>query len=219
VTETSRSASQFRTPRKITRSELERTISDWQEILSVTVATAVIPGSAPRLHLVPKEEQMLKFLFSRIPEDIAQPTILLIDDDRDIRTVTNLVLLTQGMGNIVEASTGREGIEAARTHRPNAILLDMKLPDLSGETVLQLLRADPWTRDIPIILFTAFAGDLTRLRALRATDIVVKPFHPQRLCDVIRRALGSRSTGSVQVAVNAAVSKAAVSAVTTGATA
>ena len=162
---------------------------------------------------------MLKFLFSRIPEDIAQPKILLIDDDRDIRTVTNLVLLTQGMGNVVEASTGREGIETARMHRPNAILLDMKLPDLSGETVLQLLRADPWTRDIPVILFTAFAADLDRLRALGATDIVVKPFHPHKLCDVIRRALGSRSAGSVPISVNAAVSKAAVSAITTGASA
>lgn len=162
---------------------------------------------------------MLKFLFSRIPEEIAQPKILLIDDDRDIRTVTNLVLLTQGMGNVVEASTGREGIETARMHRPNAILLDMKLPDLSGETVLQLLRADPWTRDIPVILFTAFAADLDRLRALGATDIVVKPFHPHKLCDVISRAFGSRSAGSVPISVNAAVSKAAVSAITTGASA
>jgi CheY-like chemotaxis protein len=161
---------------------------------------------------------MLKFLFSRIPEDIAQPKILLIDDDRDIRTITNLVLLTQGMGNVAEASTGREGIEAARTYRPNAILLDMRLPDLSGETVLQLLRADPWTRDIPVILFTAFAGDLDRLRTLGATDIVVKPFHPQKMCDVIGRALRSRSTGDVRVQVNAAVSKTAVPSMTTGAT-
>jgi len=163
---------------------------------------------------------MLKFLFSRIPEDIAQPKILLIDDDRDIRTITNLVLLTQGMGNVVEASTGREGIEAARTYRPNAILLDLRLPDLSGETVLQLLRADPWTRDIPVILFTAFAGDLDSLRALGTTDIVVKPFQPQKLCDVIARALRSRSTGDVRVHVNAGVSKAAaVPSMTTGATA
>jgi DNA-binding response OmpR family regulator len=146
---------------------------------------------------------MLKFLFSRIPEDIAQPKILLIDDDRDIRTITNLVLLTQGMGNVVE---------------PNAILLDMRLPDLSGETVLQLLRADPWTRDIPVILFTAFAGDLDRLRTLGATDIVVKPFHPQKMCDAIGRALRSRSTGDVRVHVNAAVSKTAVPSMTTGST-
>jgi len=161
---------------------------------------------------------MLKFLFSRIPEDIAQPKILLIDDDRDIRTITNLVLLTQGMGNVAEASTGREGIEAARTYRPNAILLDMRLPDLSGETVLQLLRADPWTRDIPVILFTAFAGDLDRLRTLGATDIVVKPFHPKKMCDAIGRALRSRSTGDVRFHVNAAVSKTAVPSMTTGST-
>jgi CheY-like chemotaxis protein len=162
---------------------------------------------------------MLKFLFSRIPENIAQqPNILLIDDDRDIRTVTNLVLLTQGIRNVIEASTGREGIEAARSHRPDAILLDMKLPDLSGETVLKLLRADPWTRDIPVMLFTAFAGDLSRLRALDVTEIVLKPFQPQRLCDVIRRSLGSGNSGSMRTPVNP-VSKGSVSHVTAGATA
>jgi CheY-like chemotaxis protein len=97
------------------------------------------------------------------------------------------------LGNVLEAGTGREGIEIARTQRPDVIVLDMKLPDIGGETVLQLLRADPWTRHIPVILFTAFAGDPDRLRALRVSDIVLKPFHAQRLCDVIRRALALRS--------------------------
>jgi CheY-like chemotaxis protein len=162
-----------------------------------------------------KKEQMLKFLFSRIPEDIARPNILLIDDDRDIRTVTNLALLTHGLGNVLEAGTGLEGIEAARTHRPDVILLDMKLPDISGETVLQLLRADPWTRDVPIILFTAFAGDLNRLRALRLSDIVLKPFHPQRLCDVVRRVLASSiGAGEIRMPVNAALTRAASAAAT-----
>jgi two-component system, OmpR family, alkaline phosphatase synthesis response regulator PhoP len=216
VTETSRPASQFRTPREITRSRLKSRFSDWREILLLYRRNcSLIPGSAPNLHLVPNEEQMLKFLFSRIPEDIAQPSILLIDDDRDIRTVTNLVLLAQCIGNVIKAGTGREGIEAARTHRPDAILLDMNLPDLSGETVLQLLRADPWTRDIPVILFIAFAGDLGRLQTLGVIDIVAKPFHPQRLCDVIHRVFGSRSTGN-NIPVNAAVTKARISAVTTG---
>jgi CheY-like chemotaxis protein len=156
---------------------------------------------------------MLKFLFSRIPEDIAQPKILLIDDDRDIRTITHLVLLTQGVGDVLEASTGREGIEAARMQRPDVILLDMKLPDLSGETVLQLLRADPWTRDVPIILFTAFAGDLSRLHKFHISDIVRKPFRALTLCDVTRRALASRGgRGNTRVPLNATVTRAVAAA-------
>jgi two-component system KDP operon response regulator KdpE len=163
---------------------------------------------------------MLKFLFSRIPEDIAQPNILLIDDDRDICTVANLVLLTQGVGNVLEAATGREGIEIARTQRPDVIVLDMKLPDIGGETVLQLLRADPWTRDIPVILFTAFAGDPDRLRALRVSDIVMKPFQAQTLCEVIRRALASRSdTRNLRMPLNGAMATMAATPVATGATA
>jgi CheY-like chemotaxis protein len=135
---------------------------------------------------------MLKFLFSRIPVEMAQPRILLIDDDRDIRTVTSLVLLTQKVGEVLEAGSGQEGIEAARTRQPDVILLDMRLPDIGGEMVLQLLRTDPWTRDIPVVLFTAFAGDLNRLKSLKVSDIVLKPFHAQNLCNVIRRVLDSR---------------------------
>jgi two-component system, OmpR family, alkaline phosphatase synthesis response regulator PhoP len=135
---------------------------------------------------------MLKFLFSRIPEEIAQPCILLIDDDRDIRTVTSMVLLSQHIGDVIEASSGEEGIEAARTRRPDVILLDMRMPDMNGETVLRLLQTDPWTRDIPIVLFTGYAGDSNRLKTLRVSGIVMKPFQPQHLCEVIRDVLHAR---------------------------
>ena len=132
---------------------------------------------------------MLKYLFSRIPQDMGRPNILLVDDDRDIRTVTSLVLMTSGIGNVHEASSGREGLEMARRQRPDVILLDMKLPDMGGETVLQLLKADPWTQEIPVVLFTANAK-ASHLRNLAVAGIVLKPFHPVELCDVIRRALG-----------------------------
>ena len=135
---------------------------------------------------------MLKFLFSRIPERISQPKILLVDDDRDIRTITNLVLLTHNLGEVVEASSGQEGIDAARAERPDVILLDLQMPDMNGETVLQLLRTDPWTRDIPVVLFTASTRDQKRLRKLDVNNIVLKPFHPEHLCNVIRGILESQ---------------------------
>jgi CheY-like chemotaxis protein len=85
---------------------------------------------------------------------------------------------------------------------------------------LQLLRADPWTRDIPVILFTAFAGDPDRLRALRVSDIVLKPFQAQTLCEVIRRALASRSdTRNLRMPLNAAMATMGASPAATGATA
>lgn len=132
---------------------------------------------------------MLKFLLSRIPDDMApRPNILLIDDDRDIRTVTNLVLMTSGLGLVQEASSGREGLAMAQKQRPDVILLDMKLPDIGGEAVLKLLKTDPWTRDIPVVLFTANPKQ-NQLRSLPVADVILKPFHPPELCAAIRGAL------------------------------
>lgn len=133
---------------------------------------------------------MLKFLLSRIPHDVAKSSLLLIDDDRDIRTVTSLVLMTRGgIGTVHEAATGREGLRMARHHRPSVILLDVGLPDMKGETVLQLLKADPWTSHIPVVFFTARAREHQRLCALQAADTVLKPFDPEQLCATVTRAL------------------------------
>jgi CheY-like chemotaxis protein len=77
----------------------------------------------------------------------------------------------------------------AREHQPDVILLDFKLPDLSGERVLQSLKADPRTRDIPVVFFTAHAMNRHLLRALPIAGLVLKPFQPQELCDVVRRAI------------------------------
>jgi CheY-like chemotaxis protein len=139
---------------------------------------------------------MLNFL-SRTPATPARPNILLVDDDRDIRTVTNLVLMTNGLGTALEAASGQEGLTMAREHRPNVILLDFKLPDLSGERVLQSLKADPRTRDIPVVFFTAHAMERHLLRAFPIAGLVLKPFQPQELCDVMRRAIkGVSSQGA-----------------------
>ncbi|HEY3988903.1 MAG TPA: response regulator [Acidobacteriaceae bacterium] len=133
---------------------------------------------------------MLNFLLRRIPDETSQPNILLIDDDRDIRTVTNLVLMTSGIGTIHEAASGQEGLEMARQIRPDVILLDIKLPDIGGETVLQLLKMDPWTREIPVVLFSAQTKNHENLQAWPVADVVSKPFYPQHLCESVCRALG-----------------------------
>ena len=136
---------------------------------------------------------MLKFLFSRIPPETGWPNILLVDDDNDIRTVTSLVLLTNQLGTVHEAATGQQGLHMARQQRPDIILLDIGLPDMGGETVLQLLKADPWTCEIPVILFTAYSNEQRRLRTLPVAGLVLKPFQPETLCDLVRRTLANKS--------------------------
>ena len=137
---------------------------------------------------------MLKFWFRGTPEKTAKPNILLIDDSEDVRAVTRVVLDIQGVGDLLDAASGQAGLDIARTQQPDVILLDLRLPDMSGESVLQLLKANPLTRDIPVILFTAFAGDLDILKKLPVSDIVLKPFDMQRLCAVVRRTLASPSS-------------------------
>lgn len=132
---------------------------------------------------------MLDFLFSRIPEEPVRRKVLLVDDDRDIRTVTSMVLATRGVGAVHEAATGREGLELARSQQPDLILLDIALPDISGETVVQLLRVDPLTRDIPIVFFTASLDGLRRMQELRVAAVVLKPFDPQQLCSLLERVM------------------------------
>ena len=83
----------------------------------------------------------------------------------------------------------------ARHHRPSLILLDVGLPDMKGETVLQLLKADPWTSFIPVVFFTARARDQQRLCALQAADTVLKPFDPEHLCATVRRVLQAAQAG------------------------
>jgi CheY-like chemotaxis protein len=132
---------------------------------------------------------MLNFLFRRIPQEPVRAKVLLVDDDRDIRTVTSMVLSTRGIGTVHEAGTGREGLRLAREHQPDLILLDVVLPDISGETVLQLLRVDPLTQHIPVVFFTASTEGYSRLRTLPACDVVLKPFDPERLCAIAERAM------------------------------
>jgi CheY-like chemotaxis protein len=78
---------------------------------------------------------------------------------------------------VVAAMQGRLGVDLAREHRPALILLDLHLPDIGGEHVLQLLRADPATASIPVIMVSADAtpGQAQRLLAAGATAFLTKP--------------------------------------------
>ncbi len=113
------------------------------------------------------------------PALIAGPlrTLLLIDDNpANLQLVARMLELRPGI-TILVAQQGGQGLELAQAHRPDLILLDLQLPDLSGEQVLQRLLDDPATARIPVVIFSADAtpGQQTRLRAAGATDYLTKP--------------------------------------------
>ncbi len=109
-------------------------------------------------------------------------TVLVVDDEKDILDVVEFNLTQSGF-NVHVAPDGRTAVEFAREHKPDLILLDLMLPDLSGTEVLRLLRANPSTRDIPIVFLTARGEEIDRIVGfeLGADDYVTKPFSVREL--------------------------------------
>jgi len=114
-------------------------------------------------------------------------TILLIDDEDDIREVATLTLETMGDFVVTSASSGEAGIECATRELPDAILLDVMMPELDGPSTLARLRAIAGTRDIPVIFLTAKvqAVDRRHLADLGAAGIIAKPFDPMTLAEEV----------------------------------
>ncbi|GIV95351.1 MAG: hypothetical protein KatS3mg057_0008 [Herpetosiphonaceae bacterium] len=82
---------------------------------------------------------------------------------------------------------GQLALELAREHQPDLILLDLHLPDLSGEAILRLLQAQPQTREIPVVVLSADAAPLQmeRMRDLGARAYISKPFEIRRLINLL----------------------------------
>ncbi len=95
-------------------------------------------------------------------------------------------------------SSGLAALEVARTEQPKLILLDMMLPDISGIEVCRLLRADPRTQHIPVVIITATGDRASRLRALEAgaDEFLTKPLNEVILLARIRSLLRARETES-----------------------
>ena len=117
--------------------------------------------------------------------------ILLVDDENDIREVTAVTLRAIGGWQVSSASNGRDGIAIARAERPDAILLDVMMPDLDGPATLKRLQADPQTQAIPVIFLTAKAqsADHHGFSRLGVVGTLTKPFDPMMLPEQIQAIL------------------------------
>ncbi|MFI5007102.1 MAG: response regulator [Solirubrobacterales bacterium] len=117
--------------------------------------------------------------------------ILIIDDEADIRRIAHLALGRVGAMEVLEATSGAEGLRKAEDNHPDAILLDVMMPGLDGPSTLAALRSNPATANIPVIFLTAKAmvSELARLRALGAAGVLTKPFDPMTLAGQVRAAL------------------------------
>jgi diguanylate cyclase (GGDEF)-like protein len=115
--------------------------------------------------------------------------LLIADDEPDAR-----VLLNEALGeeyDVLTAADGQEAVDLARAQHPDLVLLDLNMPRLDGFEVLEQLRADPSTTDMPVILVTARSDDAGKVRALDqgAVDYLQKPFSERELRARVERTL------------------------------
>ena len=119
--------------------------------------------------------------------------ILLVDDEDDIREVAAISLETVGDWRVSRAEGGVAGIAKALADPPDAILLDVMMPDIDGPATFRRLQDDPRTRDIPVIFLTAKAqtADRQSFEKLGVTGILTKPFDPMELSGQVDGILAS----------------------------
>jgi two-component system phosphate regulon response regulator PhoB len=116
--------------------------------------------------------------------------ILVVDDEPDALEVLGFKLREAGLTPIF-AKDGQRALASARDERPDLIVLDLMLPVVDGLEVCKILRRDPVTAAIPIIMLTARAAEMDRVLGLElgADDYVTKPFSPRELVIRIRKLL------------------------------
>src|SRR5437773_11854150 len=109
---------------------------------------------------------------------IGKKKILIVDDNSDLRKLLALVLKNSDY-DTAEAARGLEALNQARATRPDLILMDLFMPDVTGDEAIVWLKADPLTRNIPVIVTTAFSygPQVDRATALGAAGVLYKRFH------------------------------------------
>jgi two-component system cell cycle response regulator DivK len=119
---------------------------------------------------------------------MSDKTVLYVEDNEyNLKIVRQLLARTSY--RLIEAVDGQLGVETARRELPDLILMDIQLPKLSGLDATRMLRADPKTAAIPIIVITSFAlsGDDQKAKDAGASAYLAKPYSPRELLQMIRK--------------------------------
>jgi len=122
----------------------------------------------------------------------AVPLVLVADDDEDILTLVALRFRRSGL-EVILARNGEEALELINTRAPDAAVLDIAMPKLTGLEVVRRLRSSDATKDLPIVLLTARAGenDVEVGLDAGADEYITKPFSPQDLYACVQSVLSA----------------------------
>ena len=132
-------------------------------------------------------------------------TILIIEDEKDVVDLLALNLRKAGGFAITVARDGAAGLTRAREDKPDFVILDLMLPKMPGLDVCKILKTDPETHHIPIMMLTAKAEEIDRIVGLEfgADDYVVKPFSPREVVLRINAILRRGAAGPLDERLNA----------------
>ena len=121
---------------------------------------------------------------------MSERKILYIEDNEYNRKIVRQ-LVSHTPYKLVEAVDGESGVTAAQQELPDLILMDVQLPRMSGLDATRVLKADPRTRHIPIIVITSFAlsGDRDKAAEAGADSYLAKPYSPRELMALVRQYL------------------------------
>jgi CheY-like chemotaxis protein/anti-sigma regulatory factor (Ser/Thr protein kinase) len=122
-------------------------------------------------------------------------TVMVVDDDATFREAVSEVLRQAGV-RVVQTADGGVALAAMTQHRPDAILLDLRLPEMDGTLLLDALSEDDRLRDLPVIVLTAFPDELQRSSAIQRASVVLEKVETplEELPGILRSVLAGRDT-------------------------
>ena len=125
-----------------------------------------------------------------------EKTVLIIDDNPKNVELAGDVIRRPGL-KIIEADNAESGIELARKHLPDLILMDIQLSDMNGKEATAILKKDEKTRNIPIVAMTSYAmdGDKKEIMAAGCDGYISKPFYPRELVKIVESFLEKSKDG------------------------
>ena len=130
------------------------------------------------------------------PVPVTPPTVLVVDDSDTIRSLIVLNLELDGF-TVVQARDGQECLDVVKDVAPDLITLDVAMPRRDGFSTVEMLRADPDTRHIPIVMVSARAqgSDLARGQEVGVDAYLTKPFEPEELVATVRSLVADGGRG------------------------
>jgi len=122
-----------------------------------------------------------------------QAKILVVDDEVYILHILDFILGAENY-DVVTASNGEQALQKVREEKPDLVILDIMMPKLDGYETCRMIKKDPATKNIPVILLTAKGREVDQKlgREVGASDYMTKPFSPSKLIERVQAILGVR---------------------------